>query len=78
MGLEVDIRKSNSVKVGIVRVADKNVCGKIKADVIKPCDVGASMFDTGDGVAKMHIPTKNYALNLIKGIEKAIELGWVE
>jgi hypothetical protein len=79
MSREIDIRTKEIDKIISIRICDKQLVGDIQADVLIKCGgYSAKLKDTADGAAKMHIPSKVYAQDLIKAIEKAIELGWVK
>lgn len=76
MGREIDIR-SGTDEITSIRICDIQEVGRVQADVLVSGGCfSATLRDTADGVASMHIPSKTYAQNLIKTIEKAIELGW--
>lgn len=73
--MEIDVRYKSDEVSGI-RVGDsKSDCYSV--DLLSKSTYGASLEN--DEVDDMlYIASKDHALNVIKGINKAIELGWLK
>lgn len=77
--MEIDIRNVTEEEVGVIRVCDSNE-NYVIADVIVRSSASPQkcyIEDSGDYSA-LGIFNKTHAHNLIKGIQKAIDLGWFE
>lgn len=79
--MEIDIRQLNSdAAIDTIRLADANSSTYV-ADVIEydptdlNCKVGLTDSDSDRSVGVMN---KAHAENLIKGLQKAIQLGWFD
>ena len=78
MSNEIDIRKDKSLTPDRIRVFGASVEGEAVLDaVFKEDSGGVGVLDSeGWGGERLKIVSKEHALDVIKGIEKAIELGW--
>jgi hypothetical protein len=82
--MELDIRKTTKEQIEIIRVWDKDD-GFYAADIIskdKYHEKVIMLRDSDDDYepdnARVHVMSKEHALHLIDGIQKAIDLGWFE
>ena len=70
--MEIDIRKLES-EVDAIRFAEDSDC-YVNASILK-CNSQDIYIEDGDGQA-LRLESELHALNLIKALEKAIELNW--
>lgn len=71
-----DVRNSNQDNITkIVFADDRSEDGYVQACTI---EFGLTHLEIYDGADSVIINSKQHALDLIKAIEKAIELGWVK
>ena len=71
--MEIDIRKVESGEVDVIRFAEDSDC-YMNASILK-CDSSSIYIEDGDGQV-LRLESDVHALNLIKALEKAIELNW--
>ena len=71
--MEIDIRKLESGEVDVIRFAEDSDC-YMNASTLK-CDASSIYIEDGDGQV-LRLESESHALNLIKALEKAIELNW--
>lgn len=75
---EFDVRKGVEVKINVIRIADYSELN-YNADVI--CDANKNSViigHSGDSDVAVLVEDKKHADNLIKGLEKAQQLGWLK
>lgn len=72
----LDIREISHDEIDTIRVHDKNRC-YISAELISLEGSTVKLFDS-DGSDRLCIHDQEHAENLIKGIQKAIDLGWFD
>ena len=78
--MEIDIRTNVETEVEVIRFADdEQYNGYYQASIIRRCDIDnmVSIKEGGNG-DYVQIAGKEHAHDLIKALEKAIELGWLE
>lgn len=79
--MEIDIRNNGVSEVTAIRVADKHPSWAI-VEIIEKDDTdpaGIVLKDSDDHMTShLAILNKEHAENVIKGLQKAIELGWVK
>ena len=71
--MEIDIRRVESDEVDVIRFAEDSDC-YMNASILK-CDSSNIYIEDGDDCA-LRLESESHALNLIKALEKAIELNW--
>ena len=71
--MEIDIRKLESGEVDVIRFAEDSDC-YMNASTLK-CDASIIYIEDGDGQV-LRLESDVHAINLIKALEKAIELNW--
>jgi len=76
---EFDVLENASEDINKIRVADYNDV-YYAVELIEKCAVNVNIaeFRASDEPTTLKIVGKEHAENLIKGLEKAIELGWLE
>lgn len=73
--MEIDVRHKGGV-VDEIRVGDSSVeCDSV--DLLCQSNYGVSL-ENDEADVMLYITSKEHALNVIKGINKAIELGWLK
>lgn len=73
----VDIRKKDDGEVNRIRVEDDDSY-RVIANIITNEYGYVCITDSHESSDELEIANKDHALNLIKGIQKAIELGWFD
>jgi len=76
--MEIDIRKVNNDNVDTIRVCDPDNQDFIIGDIVFKDKGFILIKDSADDAYFVSVLNKEHALNLIKGLEKVIELGWVK
>ena len=81
--MEIDIRTGTSNEVNIIRVSDCNKGWYIPEVILRDNSnrvfIKDNYIEDGEECADpLLITDKGHALNIIKGINKAIELGWLK
>lgn len=71
--MEIDIRKLESGGVDVIRFAEDSDY-YMNASTLK-CDASSIYIEDGDGQV-LRLESDVHAINLIKALEKAIELNW--
>lgn len=71
--MEIDIRKVESDEVDVIRFAEDSDC-YMNASILKR-DSSIMCIEDGDGQV-LRLESEVHAINLIKAVEKAIELNW--
>lgn len=71
--MEIDIRDVESGEVDVIRFAEDSDC-YVNASILKR-DSSIMCIEDGDGQV-LRLESDAHALNLIKALEKAIELNW--
>lgn len=70
----IDIRDISEDAIDEIRVRDKDRC-ILSVELIERAGNYVNVYDS-DGSDRLTIHSEEHANNLIKGIQKAIELGW--
>lgn len=73
----VDIRKKDDGEVNRIRVEDDDSY-RVIANILTNEHGYVCITDSHESSDELEIANKDHALNLIKGIQKAIELGWFD
>lgn len=72
-----DVRTAAEEEINQLRIADRSV-GAYIVELISKTSYGVEMYDSADLNRALVIEDKEQAKNLIKGIQKAIDLGWLD
>ena len=75
--MELDIRSSTDGVVDSIRVYSVSEGGPCLVDSIRLLEDGVVMYDT-ISLDALALVSKEHATDVIKGINKAIELGWLK
>lgn len=70
-----DVRHHSEEEIRQLRVADRSSSNFI-VELISKASCGVELYDSADINRCFIIEDKEQAKNLIKGIQKAIDLGW--
>jgi hypothetical protein len=74
--MELDIRESDLGEITSIRLSDPNTSIAIVELVIK--EGGVVAIRDSQLSTRLYVTCREHAENLIKGFQKAIELGWLE
>lgn len=76
--MELDIRTEKITEVRVIRVADVSSSWLIVDTLENDGRKGHVKLTDSDEGSCLDVTDKQHALDLIKGLEKAIELGWLK
>lgn len=74
--MQIDIRGNEHAAIDSIRVADRDEAYYV-AEVVERGESGVNITDTDSG-KYVSVLDKEHAQNLIKGLQKAIDLGWFD
>ena len=73
--MEFDIRTNQAEEISLLRFADDSGCHHVASGILRLGAWGVSVIDI-ESKRELRIYSEEHAQNLIKVINKAIELGW--
>ena len=73
--MEFDIRTNQAEEISVLRFADGSDDYHVASGISRVADGGVSVIDL-ESERTLRIFSEEHAQNLIKAINKAIELGW--
>lgn len=75
--MEYDIRSEDYEPLTAIRITNQNV-DEYCAEHIKYTDGKVKISDSSEYAEDLRVYDKKHALNIIKALNKAIELGWLK